>query len=158
MWDLWLNDIQAKQSNIKYIKVVITCFIVTFKFFKIIFTGRRLQIKWLWEYFSIGLNISKSKLKFIKGVQCVQLYKLVLQSIKNVTHPKMFESMLSKPDKPFKEDNLFRHRLEDLLCRDAEYQPALGQLSHVTMTGTRWTETEKERKTWRTWKNVRRQF
>ena len=104
---------------------------MTFKFLKIIFTGWRLQIKWLWEYFSIGLNISKSKLKFIKGVQCTAVQAGT--PINQECHPPQEVRVHAEQARqPLQEDHLLRHRLEDLLCRDAEYLPALGQLSRVT--------------------------
>ena len=77
---------------------------------------------------SIGLNISKSKLKFIKGEQCTAVQSGT--PINQECHPPQEVRVHAEQARqPLQEDHLFRHRLEDLLCRDAEYLPAMGQLS-----------------------------
>ena len=48
---------------------------------------------------------------------------------------------------PLQAGNPQHHRPEDLLCRDSEYLPTLGQFPRVT--STEWTETKNENKTWR---------
>ena len=79
------------------------------QFLIIIYTGWRLQIKWLWEYFRIGLNISKSKLKFIKGVQCTSVQAGT--PINQECHPPQEVRVHAEQARqPLQEDHLLRHR------------------------------------------------
>ena len=59
------------------------------------------------------------------------MYKLVLL-IHQECQRSRFQVIAEQARQPLQEDHLLQHCLEDLFCRDADYLPAMGQLSRVT--------------------------